>query len=110
MEILKRKAGLLIQLWSILSCLPKRKVNTSTNMSLVKKSGLGILFHTCPFFDDELRTIKRSTRKFEKTYRKNGNSQERSRFINSVVEYFELFTKKKSEYLNKYVASEKKAG
>ena len=36
MEIRKTKAGLLIQFWSILICLPKRKVNTSTNVSLVK--------------------------------------------------------------------------
>ena len=65
--------------------------------------------HTCPFFDDELRTMKRSRRKFKKVYRKNGNSQDKSRFINSVLEYFELFTKKKSEYLYKCVASENKS-
>ena len=64
--------------------------------------------HTCPFFDDELITIKRSGRKFEKAYRKNGNSQAESRFLNSVLEYFELFTKKKSEYLEKCVAGENK--
>ena len=50
--------------------------------------------HTCPFFDDELRTIKISRRKFEKAYRKNGNYQDKSRFFNSVSEYFELFTRK----------------
>ena len=38
----KPKAGFLMQFWSILSCLPKRKVNTS-NVSLVKISVLGIL-------------------------------------------------------------------
>ena len=38
--------------------------------------------HTCHFFDDDLRTMKRSRRKFEKAYRKNGNSQDKSRFIN----------------------------
>ena len=64
--------------------------------------------HTCPFFDNELRTMKRSRRNFEKAYRKNGNSQDKSRFINSVLEYFELFTKKESEYLDKCVASENK--
>ena len=64
--------------------------------------------HTCPFFDDELRTMKRSRRKLEKPYQKNGNSQDKSRFINSVLEYFELFTKKKIEYLDKCVASENK--
>ena len=64
--------------------------------------------HTCPCFDEELRTLKRSRRKFEKAFRKNGNSQAKSRFLNAVLEYFELFTKKKSEYLEKYVASENK--
>ena len=64
--------------------------------------------HTCPFFDDKLRTMKRSRRKFEKTFRKNGNSQAKSRFLNAVLEYFELFTKKKSEYIEKCVASENK--
>ena len=64
--------------------------------------------HTCPFFDDELRTMKRSRRKFERAYRRNSNSQVKSRFLNSVSEYFELFTKKKSEYLEKCVASENK--
>ena len=64
--------------------------------------------HTCPFFDDKLGTMKRSRRKFEKTFRKNGNSQAKSRFLNAVLEYFELFTKKKSEYLEKCVASENK--
>ena len=64
--------------------------------------------HTCPFFGDELRTMKKSRRKFEKAYRKNGNSQDKSRFINSVLEYLELFTKKKTEYLDKCVASENK--
>ena len=39
----KPKAGFLIQFWSILSCLSKRKVNTSKNVSLVKISMLGIL-------------------------------------------------------------------
>ena len=53
--------------------------------------------HTCPFFGDELSTMKRSRRKFEKAYRKNGSSQAKSLFLNSVLEYFELFTKKKSE-------------
>ena len=51
--------------------------------------------HTCFFFDDELITMKKSKRKFEKAYRKNGNSQAKSRFLNSVLEYFELFTKRK---------------
>ena len=51
--------------------------------------------------------MKRSRRKFEKSYRKNGISEDKSRFINSVLEYFELFTKK-SEYLDKCVASENK--
>ena len=64
--------------------------------------------HTCPFFEDELRTIKRPRRKLEKAYRNNENSRDKSRFINSVLEYFELFTKKKSEYLDKCVASENK--
>ena len=62
----------------------------------------------CPFFDDELRTMKRSRRKFEKAYRKNGSSQAKSRFLNLVLEYFELFTKKKSEYLDNCAASENK--
>ena len=31
--------------------------------------------HTCPFFDDELRRMKGSRLKFEKDFRKNGNSQ-----------------------------------
>ena len=43
MEIPKTEAGFLIQFWSILSCLPKRKVNNSTYVSLVKISVLGIL-------------------------------------------------------------------
>ena len=64
--------------------------------------------HTCPFFDDELRTMKRPRRKFEKVLRKNGNSQAESRFLNAVLEYFELFTKKKSENIKKCVASENK--
>ena len=64
--------------------------------------------HTCPFFDDELRTMKRSRRKFGKAFRKNGNSQARSRFLNAVFEYFELFTEKKSEYLEKCDANENK--
>ena len=63
---------------------------------------------TCPFFDDELRTMKRSRRKFEKAYRKNGNSQAKSQFLNSVLEYFKLFAEKKSEYLGKCVACETK--
>ena len=58
------------------------------------------------FFDNELITLKRSKRKFEKTYRNIGRSQAKSRFLNSVLEYFELFTKKKNEYLEKCVASE----
>ena len=64
--------------------------------------------HTCPCFYDELRTMKRSRRKFERTQRKNSNSQAKSRLLNSVSEYFELFTKKKSEYLEKCVASKDK--
>ena len=66
--------------------------------------------HSCPSFDDKLMmlTMKRSRRKFERAYRKNSNSQAKSWFLNSVSEYFELFTKKKSEYLEKYVASENK--
>ena len=48
--------------------------------------------------------MKRSRRKFEKANRKNGSSQAKSRFLNSVLEHFELFTKKKSEYLEKCVA------
>ena len=64
--------------------------------------------HSCPSFDDKLRTMKRSRRKFERAYRKNSNSQAKSRFLNSVSEYFELFTEKKSEYLEKCVASENK--
>ena len=52
--------------------------------------------------------MKRSRRKFEKAYRKNANSQAKSGFLNSVLEYFELFTKKKSEYLEKCVASKNK--
>ena len=62
--------------------------------------------HACLFFDNELRTTKRSRRKFEKVYRKNGNSQGKVRFLNSVLEYFELFNKKKSEYLKKCFASQ----
>ena len=62
--------------------------------------------HTVPFFDDELKTMKKSRKNFEKAYRKNGNSQDKSRFINSVLEYFELFTRKKSTDLDKCVASE----
>ena len=42
MEIPKLTAGLLIQLWSILSFLTRSKVNTSKNMSLVKISMLSI--------------------------------------------------------------------
>ena len=57
-------------------------------------------------FDNELRTLKRSKRKIEKTYRNNGSSQAKSGFLKSVLEYFELFTKKKNEYLEKCVASE----
>ena len=53
------------------------------------------------FFDDELRTMKRSRGKFEKADQKNGSSQSKNRFLNSVLEYFELFTKKKSECLEK---------
>ena len=49
--------------------------------------------------------MKRSRRKFEKANRKNGSSQVKSRFLNSVLEYFELFTKKKSEDLEKFVVS-----
>ena len=64
--------------------------------------------HTCPFFDDELRTMKRSRRKFGKAFRKNGNSQARSRFLNAVFEFFELFSEKKSEYLEKCDANENK--
>ena len=64
--------------------------------------------HTCPFFHDELRTMKRSRRKFEKAFRKNGTSQAKSRFLNAVLEYFELFTKKKIEYLEKCVGRENK--
>ena len=56
-------------------------------------------------FDDELKTMKRLRRKCEKAYRKIGNSQAKSRFLNSVLEYFQLFTKK-SEYLGRCVASE----
>ena len=52
--------------------------------------------HTCPVFDDELRTMKRLRRKSEKAYRKTGKSQAKSRFLNSFLEYFELFTKEKS--------------
>ena len=43
MEIPKTKACFLFQFWSILSCLPKRKVNISPNVSLVEISVLGIL-------------------------------------------------------------------
>ena len=43
MEILNPRARFLIQFWSILSCLPKRKVNTLKNVPLVKISVLGIL-------------------------------------------------------------------
>ena len=64
--------------------------------------------HTCPFLDDELRTMKRSRKKIEKVYRKNCYSQAKNRFLNSILEYFELLTKKKSEYLKKFVASENK--
>ena len=65
--------------------------------------------HTCPFFDDELRTVKTSRRKFEKAFRKNGNSQVKIRFLNAVLRYFELIAKKRSEYLAKCVASENKS-
>ena len=64
--------------------------------------------HTSLLFDDELRTMKRSRGMFEKAFQKNCNSQTQSRFLNGVLAYFELFTKKKSEYLKKCVASEKK--
>ena len=43
-----------------------------------------------------------------KAYLKNGNSQAKSRFLNSVLENFELFTEKEIEYLEKCVASENK--
>ena len=52
--------------------------------------------------------MKRSGKKFEKAYRKNGISEDKFRFIKSVLEYFELFTKKKSKYFDKCVASENK--
>ena len=51
--------------------------------------------HTCPFFDDELRTMKRSRRKFEKADRKNANSQDKSLFIYSVLEFFAVYQKEK---------------
>ena len=52
--------------------------------------------------------MKRSRRKCEKTYRKNGNFEDKSLFINSDLECFEQLTKKKSEYLDKGVVSENK--
>ena len=64
--------------------------------------------HTRPFFDDELRTMKRFRRKFEKACQKNGNSEDKSRFIKSVLVYFELITKKKCEYLDQCVTRENK--
>ena len=63
--------------------------------------------HTCPFIDDELRNMKRSRRKIGKTYRKNGNSEDKNRLMNSVLDYLERFTEKKSEHLDKCVASKK---
>ena len=41
-------------------------------------------------------------------FRKNGNFQAKSRFLNAVLEYFELVTKKLIECLEKCVASENK--
>ena len=64
--------------------------------------------YTFPFFDYELGTIKRSRRKFDKAFRKNGNSQAKSRFLHSILEYFESFTEKKSDYFDKCFASENK--
>ena len=52
--------------------------------------------------------MKRSRRKVEKNFRKNVNFQAKSRFLFAVFEYFELFTKKKNEYLKKCFASENK--
>ena len=43
MEIPKPKAGFLIQFWSALSCLPKRKKSNSTNVLLLKISVLSIV-------------------------------------------------------------------
>ena len=56
---------------------------------------------TCPFFADEVRTIKRPKRQFWKTYQIGSNSQAKRRFSNSDSVYFELFTKMKSEYRKK---------
>ena len=64
--------------------------------------------HACPFMGNELITMKRSRRKFEKAFRKNGNSQAKRRILNTVLEYFELFIKNKSEYLEKCIVSENK--
>ena len=50
--------------------------------------------HASPFVEDELNTMKRLRRKSEKAYRKNANFQAKSRFLNSVLKYIELFTKK----------------
>ena len=50
--------------------------------------------------------MKRSRRTFEKAYRKNGNSEDKSRFI----QFWSILSclPKKSEYLDKCVASENK--
>ena len=75
---------------------------------LQKHKNLAIKKASCRNWQNfEVEAFERSRRKFEKAYRKNVNSGDKSRFIFSVLEYFELFTKK-SEYLDKCVASGKK--
>ena len=61
----------------------------------------GISKHDCPFHDNELRACKRKRRQLERLFRKTRSTIDRQYMQIATENYFKLFHKKRSRFLEK---------